>query len=77
MYDGFPVREGHLLLIPKRHIETLMELTEEEFHDLFQILQQADTFLRENYGAEGYNIGINLLTSNVLLQFINPSSNPS
>lgn len=59
LYDGFPVREGHLLLIPKRHIETFMELTEEEFHDLFQILQQADRFLRLNHGAEGYNIGIN------------------
>ena len=26
-FDKYPVTEGHLLIIPKRHIETLFELT--------------------------------------------------
>ena len=29
--DGFPVTEGHSLIIPKRHVEDYFGLTEDEF----------------------------------------------
>jgi len=29
LFDKYPVTEGHLLIIPKRHAETLFELTKD------------------------------------------------
>ena len=28
--DGFPISEGHTLVVPKRHVASLFDLTEEE-----------------------------------------------
>lgn len=30
IFDGFPVSEGHMLIIPKRHIETYFGAAEDE-----------------------------------------------
>jgi diadenosine tetraphosphate (Ap4A) HIT family hydrolase/phosphohistidine swiveling domain-containing protein len=59
IYDGYPVRDGHLLVIPRRHIQRLVELTQEEFTNLYLMIHQADEFLRVQYRADGYNIGLN------------------
>ena len=32
--DGFPVSEGHTLIIPKRHVASFFEITNEERHAL-------------------------------------------
>ncbi|MDD3599507.1 MAG: HIT domain-containing protein, partial [Firmicutes bacterium] len=29
-FDGYPVNEGHTLIIPKRHVETYFDATQEE-----------------------------------------------
>ena len=60
MYDGYPVREGHLLLIPRRHVEQLTQLSSAEFTDLYVLIQKADRLLRTVHGAGGYNIGVNI-----------------
>ena len=36
--DGFPVTEGHTLIIPKRHVETWFDLTEQEQQAANQLL---------------------------------------
>jgi diadenosine tetraphosphate (Ap4A) HIT family hydrolase len=59
IYDGYPVREGHLLIIPFRHVQKLTELTREEFLDLHAILVQAEGLLRDTFGADSYNLGLN------------------
>jgi diadenosine tetraphosphate (Ap4A) HIT family hydrolase len=35
LLDGYPVSEGHTLLIPKRHCETMFNLNEEESSTLY------------------------------------------
>lgn len=57
--DGFPVSEGHCLIIPKRHVSSIDELTDVELKDLYTILYQTKIFLRETYQPDGFNIGIN------------------
>jgi Diadenosine tetraphosphate (Ap4A) hydrolase and other HIT family hydrolases len=59
IYDGYPMREGHLLVIPFRHVQRIAELTQEEFSDLFMMLSQVDNLMRSTHHADGYNIGLN------------------
>lgn len=58
-YDRYPVNEGHTLLIPKRHVGTFLELTDEERMDFFTLLSITREHLQDEFGADGYNIGIN------------------
>jgi diadenosine tetraphosphate (Ap4A) HIT family hydrolase len=59
VYDDYPLREGHVLLIPKRHVEQIIHLTREEFCDLYVCIEEMVTRLLVDFGADGYNIGIN------------------
>ncbi len=57
--DAYPVSPGHSLIIPKRHIASLFELTDDEKTCLFQHLSKAKTALDAEFKPDGYNVGIN------------------
>ena len=57
--DGFPVSEGHCLIIPKRHVGSIDELDDAELKDLYTVLHQTKILLIETYLPDGFNIGIN------------------
>lgn len=57
--DGFPVSEGHCLVIPKRHISSIDELDDMELKDLYTVLHQTKILLIETYLPDGFNIGMN------------------
>jgi diadenosine tetraphosphate (Ap4A) HIT family hydrolase len=57
--DGFPVSQGHTLIIPRRHIGSFFELTEAERTSILDLLGQARIGLDAEYEPAGYNIGIN------------------
>jgi diadenosine tetraphosphate (Ap4A) HIT family hydrolase len=57
--DGFPISPGHTLIIPKRHIPSVFEATDEEHKALLRALQAAKVELSQQYAPDGYNIGIN------------------
>jgi diadenosine tetraphosphate (Ap4A) HIT family hydrolase len=57
--DKFPVNKGHLLIIPKRHIETFFELSEDETLDLRDAITDMKECIDVKYEPDGYNIGIN------------------
>lgn len=57
--DGFPVSKGHTLIIPKRHISSWFETTDEEKQGLFQLLTFAKEALANELNPDGFNIGIN------------------
>lgn len=57
--DGFPVTEGHSLIIPRRHVLSFFELTKAERNDLLDLLDAAKADLNREYGPAAYNIGIN------------------
>jgi len=57
--DGYPISSGHTLVIPKRHIGSFFELTDDERTQMFQAIQQAKDVLDEELKPDGYNIGIN------------------
>ncbi len=58
--DGFPVTDGHTLVIPKRHAETFFDLTEEEVLACNRLLhEQRRAILRSDKSVQGFNIGMN------------------
>jgi len=57
--DGYPVSEGHTLIIPKRHVESLFDCDPDEKADIMQALEKAKAALDKEFSPDGYNIGIN------------------
>lgn len=57
--DGFPVTEGHSLVISKRHIGSFFETTEQEKIALIAALEQTKILLDEQFSPDAYNIGVN------------------
>ncbi len=55
----FPYNNGHLMVVPYRHIAALEDLEEAELADLMVITQQALRVLRVSFNPQGFNIGIN------------------
>ncbi|WP_299091480.1 HIT family protein [uncultured Metabacillus sp.] len=58
-FDKFPVTNGHLLIIPKRHVEHYFDLTSEEKQAMDDLLLQGKELLDHQFNPDGYNIGIN------------------
>jgi len=58
--DSYPVSELHSLIIPKRHVETYFELTNEEIQSCNElILKTKEKILEQDSSVKGFNIGIN------------------
>ena len=47
--DSFPVSKGHALVIPKRHVVSLWEMTTEEYTDAFALVRQVKDVLQEQF----------------------------
>ncbi len=56
----FPYNNGHLMVVPARHIASLVEATTEELCDLMALTRLAEQVLREAYQPHGLNVGMNL-----------------
>jgi ATP adenylyltransferase len=56
----YPYNNGHLIIVPFRHIDKLDLLTDEENLDLMKELQLASQILSKTLNAQGFNIGANL-----------------
>ena len=57
--DGFPISPGHTLVIPRRHVDSFFNLTEDERIDLLGLLDQAKAGIEKEFKPDTYNIGIN------------------
>src|SRR5271157_4652570 len=57
--DGFPISDGHSLVIPKRHVELLFDLPDEELAQLWSLVAKVRQLLKRKYQPDGFNIGVN------------------
>jgi len=58
--DGFPVTDGHSLIIPKRHVEDYFGLTEKELLACDSLLKtMRKDSIESDTTIEGFNIGMN------------------
>jgi len=60
LLDSYPANRGHLLVVPKRHVERWEELGEDEKVALIRGMELAMEVLRETLRAEAFNVGMNL-----------------
>jgi diadenosine tetraphosphate (Ap4A) HIT family hydrolase len=57
--DAFPLTEGHMLVVPKRHTARSEELEQAEWSGLFELVRQAANRAASVPGVEGVNVGFN------------------
>ena len=57
--DGFPVTQGHTLVIPRRHVASLYELSDEEQAAVWRLVAQLRASLIAELRPDGFNIGLN------------------
>jgi len=56
----YPYNNGHLMVVPNRHLATLEALTADEQGELMQLARLSEMALHEAYRPQGINVGINL-----------------
>ena len=60
MFDKFPVSNGHILIIPKKHCGNYFELSFKEQSACWFMLNNAKDILNKSLLPDGYNVGINI-----------------
>lgn len=56
----YPYNNGHMLIVPNRHVGDISDLKRDEREDLLDLLESTKALLDKTMKADGYNIGINL-----------------
>jgi diadenosine tetraphosphate (Ap4A) HIT family hydrolase len=59
--DGFPVTEGHILVIPRRHVASVFDLFDPEIKACTRLLKEQQQAIKEqDRKVEGFNVGVNV-----------------
>lgn len=56
----YPYNNGHCLVLPNRHIDSLKKMTKEEKDEFYALQETTMDILDKILKPEGYNVGINL-----------------
>jgi ATP adenylyltransferase len=56
----YPYNNGHLMVVPRRHVDSLSALSRDELNELMVFTRDAEMALNEAYRPQGINVGINL-----------------
>jgi diadenosine tetraphosphate (Ap4A) HIT family hydrolase len=60
VYDKYPVNQGHILIIPKRHYTNYFESNKEELDSFNNILFKVKDYLTKKLNPQGFNVGFNV-----------------
>ena len=60
MLNRYPYVNGHLMIIPVRHLGDIAELTSGERAEIFGLVDVSVKVLKEAMNPQGFNIGMNL-----------------
>lgn len=59
-YDNFPAFPGHAEIVPKRHVESLLDLTPAMAAEAHMLLVEACEVIRAEHGpVDAFNFGVN------------------
>lgn len=54
--DIDPIHEGHVLIVPKEHVDSIEKLSEKVLIDIMNVAKDIVKALKDIYGIEGYSI---------------------
>ena len=58
--NKFPYNNGHLMVVPSRHVARLTDLDALDLAEVMELAQTAEQALTDVYQPHGFNMGINL-----------------
>ena len=58
--NRFPYATGHILIVPRQHLDSLAQLPVQAAEEMIHLAQEAETVLRSVYRPDGLNFGLNL-----------------
>src|SRR5216684_3437435 len=58
--NAYPYASGHILVMPRRHVQDLRNLTTDEASDLWQFALEGAAAIERAYAPDGMNLGANL-----------------
>jgi diadenosine tetraphosphate (Ap4A) HIT family hydrolase len=59
-YDSISLAEGHVIVVPRRHVADFFDMTPEEQIAVLDLLNRCHHLLAEKYSPDGWNIGVNV-----------------
>lgn len=60
LMNKYPYNNGHLMVIPNRHTDNFLSLSNDEISDLYVLVQHCVNALSEVFHPHGFNTGMNL-----------------
>lgn len=60
MLNAYPYNNGHLMVSPYAHADSLDKLSDDVLLDLFKVTKFSSSRLKEAFSPDGFNIGMNL-----------------
>jgi diadenosine tetraphosphate (Ap4A) HIT family hydrolase len=57
LWDAFPVSEGHLLIVPRRHVPTCFDAAEEERAAITRAIDRGRELIESRHHPDGFDIG--------------------
>lgn len=58
--NQYPILDGNLMLVLKRHVEDTSELGKDEWEELQEKIEQTKTILSKIFDTKSFNIGFNI-----------------
>ncbi len=58
--DGFPLSDGHTLVVPRRHEADLFHLSRDERNAVWTLVEEVHAHLEVSLNPDGYNVGVNV-----------------
>lgn len=58
--NTYPYVSGHILVLPKRAVSSLQELTHQENTELWEVVNSAVIAITDAYNPDGINVGMNI-----------------
>ncbi|MFB6258543.1 MAG: HIT family protein [Flavobacteriales bacterium] len=59
LFDAYPLSQGHILVIPERHVSSIFDLKWKEQEACALLVGDVKDYLRDHYAPDGFNIGFN------------------
>ena len=56
----FPYNNGHTLIVPYRHLDSIEKMNNDELIELFDFIKNTTRQIKSKMNAQGFNIGFNI-----------------